>query len=105
VFEVILAARAESDIAGAYRYHRSRSPLTAGPWLNHLLAQARTLASNPERCGIAEESARSRVEIRELLVGKKRGAFRVLFVIRASVVSVIHVRRATRGPIPDDELP
>ena len=105
MFEDILTARAEADIVGAYRYHRGRSPTTAGPWLSHLLARTRTPDSNPERCGIADESGRSRVEIRELLVGRKRGTLRVLFVIRGSVVSVLHVRRATRGPIPDDELP
>lgn len=103
--EVILTARAEGDILASYQYRRRLSPLTARLWLSRLQAAIRTLDHSPERCGVAEESARSRVEVRELLVGKKRGTLRVLFVIRGAVVSVIHVRLAVRGAIPDDELP
>lgn len=103
--DVILTARAEADILASYQHRRRQSPLTARLWLNRLLAEIRTLDHSSEQCGVAEESARSRTEIRELLVGKKRGIIGVLFVIRGAVVSVIHVRLAVRGPIPDDELP
>ena len=38
------------------------------------------------------------------LFGKRRGTFRILYVVTDDTVSVLHVRRATRGPISPGDL-
>lgn len=69
-----------------------------------MLAAAQTLRTNPERCGRAAEADTTGRDVRELLVGKKRGMYRIVFTIHPGAVWVRHIRRATRGPIPPGQF-
>ena len=60
----------------------SPPPAAAVPWHGQLLEAIRSLENNPERCGLAPESAWYPGEVRQLLHGKKRGVYRVLFEVR-----------------------
>lgn len=104
MFEVVFTVRAEAQLANSYQYYRRQAPVAAANWLNRILAAARTLDRNPERCPVAPESDRAGYELRELLFGKRGRKFRILFTIRGQLVSVMFVRRASRGPIPADEF-
>jgi hypothetical protein len=58
----------------------------------------------PERCGHAAEADTTGEDARELLFGRRRGTFRVVFVIRNGVVYIRHIRRASRGPVPHGQF-
>ena len=101
--EVNITARAESDNDDVLAWMQTSAPLTMNRWYTRLMAAVRTLEVMPERCPLADEANELGIEMRELLFGKRRGVFRVLFTIDGQTVNVIHVRRAARGPITPDE--
>jgi plasmid stabilization system protein ParE len=104
VFSVQISAKAEADIDAALTWVMAQAPMTAQRWFNRLLAAVKTLESMPERCPLATEAADLGIELRELLFGKRRGTFRILFTVDASIVHVLHIRRATRGPITQADI-
>jgi hypothetical protein len=55
-----------------------------------------TLAHFPQRCELAPENKLVESEIRQLIFGRRRGAYRALFTIVGNEVRVLHVRRAAR---------
>ena len=103
-FSVQVSARAQADIDAALTWAAAQAPLTAQRWYNRLLAAVQTLQSMPARCPLAAEAADLGIELRELSFGKRRGTFRILFKVDASVVHVLHVRRATRGPLTASDV-
>lgn len=103
-YRVIIQPPARDDIEAAYLYIRSRAPLAADRWLKQVETAIGTLSQLPRRCAIAPESKEFAEEIRQLLVGRRAGKYRVLFNIRDDVVRVLHVRHGARLPIRPDEL-
>ena len=55
-----------------------------------------TLVNFPERCPVADKSDVFREEVRQLLFGKKHGAYRIIFAIRDDVVRILAVRHCSR---------
>jgi plasmid stabilization system protein ParE len=95
VADVILTARAEADIDRAVRYLRRRAPLAAGPWLVRLLAAIESLSSNPERFAVSRTQAPGGDEYREMLFGRRKGTFRILYRVTPNAVFVNRVVRAS----------
>ena len=100
VFTVTITARAERDIA----------EIVAGfadggaSWFSKLRAALTALDSHPTKFALADEADRLGLELREMLVGKRRGTYRVLFTISESTVNVHHIRLGSRGPIRGADL-
>ena len=92
---------AKLDMLEACRWISRDSPAAASKWLNKIWKAIQTLESNPERCALARESEVFRQPIRQLLVGKRRGVYRVLFQIRDDEVLVLHVRHGARRQLEE----
>ncbi len=92
---------AKLDMLEACRWISRDSPAAANKWLNKIWKAIRTLESNPERCSLAWESEVFRQPLRQLLVGKRRGVYRVLFQIRDDEVLVLHVRHGARQQLEE----
>ena len=63
----------------------------------------------PGRCPLAPESEELQDEIRVLLHGRRKGAYKIYFKIVSSttpnaLVQVFHVRHSARRPLTSDEL-
>src|SRR4051794_13397338 len=100
-FRVIVQPPARIDIESAYIYNRdASSEASANRWLDGLEAAIAKLETFPRRCGPARESAEFEEEIRQLLYGKRRGTYRVLFVVRGDEVRILHVRHSARSALP-----
>jgi plasmid stabilization system protein ParE len=95
-YEVIVQYSAQAEIEAAYEWNARRAPLTAARWYNRLLDAIKSLADNPERCPLAPEHECFPEEIRNLLYGKRRNVYRILFTIRGDTVHVLHFRRGAR---------
>lgn len=95
-YRVIIEPPAAQDIDSAYNWIAERNPDAAVNWFNRMEAAIRTLANSPQRCPLAEESRAFDREIRQLVVGRRVGAYRVLFTIEADAVHVLHVRHGRR---------
>src|SRR5690349_15095605 len=95
-YEVIVQASAQAEIEAAYEWLARRAPATAVRWYGRLVKAIETLADNPLRCSLAPEDEYFPEEIRNLLYGKRKSNYRVIFTVRGDTVHVLHFRRGAR---------
>ena len=93
---VVITAAAKQNLRVAYLWAAERAPHTAFEWLRRFDAELESLAGFPERCALAPENAILEPEIRQLVFGRRRGAYRALFTIVGEEVRILHIRRAAR---------
>ncbi|WP_414582712.1 type II toxin-antitoxin system RelE/ParE family toxin [Scytonema sp. PCC 10023] len=58
----------------------------------------------PRRCALAAENDALTEEIRQLIYGKSRNKYRILFTIREDTVFVLHVRHRSQAPLTSEEI-
>lgn len=57
------------------------------------------LSDYPQRCPLAPESDAFDVHIQQLLYGRRRHRYRVLFTIQGKTVRILHIRHGARKPL------
>ncbi|NEQ38116.1 MAG: type II toxin-antitoxin system RelE/ParE family toxin [Okeania sp. SIO3I5] len=72
------------------------SPESAQQWFEGLMDAIESLNKSPKRFSLAPENDVFPEEIRQVLYGKGRGMYRILFTISESIVYILHVRHASR---------
>jgi plasmid stabilization system protein ParE len=85
---VTAQAVADADLAYAWIAEHS-SPAQAERWYQGLFKQMETLTRQPLRCPRAAESDKFVEELRELLYGKRKNKYRIIFAIRNNDVVVL----------------
>lgn len=103
-FQVELTPIAEMQIEQAYRWYRDRNPEFADRWFRSLMNTIATLQEKPQRCALAVEHEIFPEEVRQLLHGKSKNIYRVLFAIRDMTVYVLYVRHSAQAPLTLEEL-
>jgi plasmid stabilization system protein ParE len=104
-YQVQLTAKAEQDIEAILVWFQCEQALAAASrWYAQLLQKISTLEQHPHRCPIASEAVELGIEIRELLFGKRRGKYRLLFQIQQQTIYVLRVWHSARDRITLDEL-
>ena len=99
-----LSARAERDVDDvlAWLCRQGAAP-AASRWHQPLLAAVGTLEREPQRCPLAPEAEGLGIELRELLFGRRRGVYPILFIVEQRTVYVLHVRHSARDTLgPND---
>jgi plasmid stabilization system protein ParE len=97
--EISSIAEAEADRAFL---HLSQiiSPTRASQWYAGLLQAIESLSQMPKRCLLARENEYFSQEIRQLLYGRGRNSYRILFTIlegeEVSTVRILHIRHASQ---------
>jgi plasmid stabilization system protein ParE len=103
-FQVEITPIAETQIEQAYRWYRERNPEFADRWFRGLMNTIATLQEKPQRCALAVEHTIFPEEVHQLLYGKAKNVYRVLFAIRDSKVYVLYVRHSAQAPLTIDDL-
>ncbi len=85
-------------------FQEQHATAAGGKWFAQLLAAVATLEKMPERCPAAAEADDLGVDIRELLVGKRHGTYRILFSISGKTVYVLRVWHGARDQVTRDDL-
>jgi plasmid stabilization system protein ParE len=99
-YRVVFTARARADVLDAFRWIADQSPDAAARWHSGLEKAIATLARLPERHPVAgEESEMTGITLRQMLYGRRRGVYRILFSVEDDVVILHYVRHSARGPI------
>lgn len=62
------------------------------------------LQEKPQRCALAIEHEIFSEEVRQLLYGKPKSLYRVMFTIRDSTVYVLYVRHSAQAPMTISDL-
>ena len=102
---VRITRRALQEIEQALKWLAERSPRAAARWHSRLLKAIHSLEFNPERFSLAPENDwYSGGELRQLLYGKRRGIFRILFEVRGETVYILRVRHSDQDLLGPDEL-
>jgi len=104
-WRVIIELPAQQDIAEAYEWLAERASDAAERWFNSLHETIGSLGIFPERCPLAPESKFFNVEIREVFHGRRQHKYRILFIVRAEEVHVLHVRHGARLVLGEPESP
>jgi hypothetical protein len=63
-----------------------------------------TLQESPQRCTLAVEHEIFPEEVRQLLYGKSKNVYQVLFAIRNRTVYVLYVRHSAQTPLTPEDL-
>ena len=103
-YRVELTARAEADLDEILSGIQRHAPNMTAAWYFRLMASINALDQLPDRCSLADEGKDLGCELRELIFGKRRGTYRILFLIVDETVQVLHIRRAARGPVIAEDL-
>ncbi len=103
-FQVRLTQTAKAEIDTAYSWLRERNPVYADKWFRELMDTIATLQEKPLRCALAPENDALAEEIRQLIYGKSRNKYRILFAIREDTVFVLHVRHSSQAPLIGEEV-
>jgi plasmid stabilization system protein ParE len=102
-FRVEITPAAEKQIEQTYLWYRERNPEFADRWFRELMKGISTLQEKPRRCPLALENEIFADELRQLLHGKGRSTFRILFTLRDNAVLILFVRHASQEPLgPED---
>jgi plasmid stabilization system protein ParE len=103
-FQVELTPIAEIQIEQAYQWYRDRNPQFADRWFRSLMNAIATLQEKPQRCALAVEHEIFPEEVRQLLHGKSKNIYRVLFAIRDMTVYILYVRHSAQAPLTLEDL-
>src|SRR5690349_12985481 len=104
-YAVRITRRALREIDEVLGWLAQHSPAGASRWYRRLLQAIESLQDNPERCPLAPENEwYSGGELRQLLHGKRRDVYRILFEIRGTTVYILRVRHGARDVLGPDEL-
>lgn len=103
--EVAVAARAQRDVRRNADWMRQRfSRRSADRWNEGIVAAIATLANSPERCPEADEAVELGIDLRMLIHRRGRQAFRILFTIEGSIVTIRRVLHAAQDRLTEDSL-
>lgn len=103
-FQVRVTQTAKAEIDTAYSWLIERNPVYADKWFRELMDSIATLQEKPLRCALALENDALTEEIHQLIYGKSRNKYRILFVIREDTVFVLHVRHSSQAPLIGEEV-
>jgi plasmid stabilization system protein ParE len=103
--EISSVAEAEAD-AAFLSLSQLTSPPKASQWHSGLLEAIESLSAMPSRCPLARENEYFSQEIRQLIYGRGRAAYRVLFTIleaeEISRVRILYIRHSSQQTIGED---
>ena len=95
--------QAQQGIEKAYLWFSKDSPRKARLWLEGLYKAILSLEQMPYRCSLAFENNFLEEEIRQLIYGKGRSAYRILFTITGDIVQILFVRYVAQKPLSSQE--
>ncbi|MFK0734301.1 MAG: type II toxin-antitoxin system RelE/ParE family toxin [Gloeotrichia echinulata GP01] len=103
-FQVRTTKTADAEIETAYVWQRDYNPAYADQWFRGLMNAIASLQEKPRRCALALENEVFSEEVRQLLYGKSRNIYRILFTIRDETVYVLYVRHTSQALLTGDEV-
>ena len=101
---IVIQPRAERDTreAAGWVLRESRSATRALRWAERVRAEIDSLRVHPERCPVDPDTGVHGEEVRVLLHGRRRGVYRILFVIQGDAVQSLTVRHAARRSLGEE---
>ncbi len=103
-FLVEITPIAEAQIEQAYQWYRQQNPEFADQWFRSLMNAIAILQEKPHRCSLAIEHEIFSEEVRQLLHGKSKNTYRILFTIRGTNAYVLYIRHSSQAPLTEADI-
>ena len=103
-YTVHITLTALAEIERRFARIRKQAPMGAGRWLERILKAIDSLEQHPQRCSLAPENDWYDGELRQLIVGKRQSAYRILFEIRGTMIFILRVRHGAQDLLPAGEI-
>jgi plasmid stabilization system protein ParE len=104
-YRVHISDKAVADLDGVLSWFQSQLAAEASTrWFAAIWKAVGTLETNAERCSLAVESQDLGLDLRELLFGRRRGRYRILFEIRGNTVYILRVWHSARDALQPENL-
>lgn len=101
--QVVIEPRAERDIDEAAGWIAVHAADAAEHWFDAMQSAIQSLADFPQRCPRARECLSARYVLRQLVFGRRRGRYRLIFTIHDGRVHVLHVRHGAKASMTKAE--
>ena len=106
-YRIEISSIAEAEADGAFlNLSQLTSPVTASQWHGGLLEAIDSLSVMPTRCSLARENKYFSQEIRQLIYGRGRNSYRIMFTILeiggVQTVRILHVRHSSQQSIGEN---
>lgn len=106
-YRIQISSIAEAEADSVFlRLSQVISPERASQWYSGLLQAIESLSQMPKRCPLARENESFSQEIRQLLYGRGRNSYRILFTILEgqdmSTIRILHIRHASQQTMGED---
>src|SRR5262245_19916501 len=98
-YQIEITETAFADIDDAYEWIKERAPRAAENWYEGLMTALSSLRQNPKRCPRIFRTDLPASELRQLIYGRRRGRYRVLFTLDAETVTIVRILHGARAPI------
>jgi plasmid stabilization system protein ParE len=95
-FQVEISGLALREIEEALQWLHERSPASAARSYWGLLEAIQSLGIHSKRCSLAPESDALAIELRQLLYGKRKGIYRILFTVHRGTVYIHRFRHGSQ---------
>jgi len=93
IYEVTILPLALKQLEAAHDWLKTQSPQHAAPWYDAMVDAINSLDEHPARCPKVQPHG----DVRYLLAGNKRHAYRINFKIRENNVIVHTIRHSARN--------
>lgn len=103
-FQVRITRNAKLEIESAYLWFKNVNPAYADKWFRDLMDTIATLQDKPFRCAKARENDNLSEEIRQLIYGKSKSKYRIIFTIQEDIVYILYIRHSSQSSITFDFL-
>ena len=103
-FKVKLTHNAKHEIDLAYLWLKQHNASYADKWFRDLMNTIATLQDKPKRCTLARENDAFPQEIRQLIFGKSKNKYRIVFTILEDTVYILYLRHSAQSAITLDIL-
>ncbi len=105
ILDVEYTWNAKHEIREVYLWIQSQLPQAAERWGDELIGKVDLLAKGARSHPPIPESAKFKKEVRQFLHGKRRGQYRVIYMVEDTRVIVLSVRHSSRAPLTEGDLP
>ena len=86
------------------RIKRLVSFASSARWYAGILRKIRSLANHPEMWPLADEAEDLGMELREVLFGRRRQVYRILFTIEGQTVHIHRVRHGSQDRLSEYDV-
>lgn len=102
-FSIEYTRTAEGELLEVFSWIRERAPVAAEKWRTGVISKVNAIAADPFAFRKARDSSRLPVEVRQVLYGKRRSQYRILYTVNGTRIVILSVRNSFRRPLdPDD---